>query len=179
MCGPISRVRALAARLGGLRRDFSVPIVIDEAPWRGAGGLAGDFERERGIPPGFVNRLVVETGADGAWARHERGELESGIFMEEFARECRSAGQDLAVPDLFQRMAEISEPRPRMLEAIRRIRASFGTTVKRVPELRMNGPTASPRGTSAAAENESMWWTPRAAKRPAASPGPCCRCSLA
>ena len=39
----------LAARLGGLTRDFSVPIVIDEATWRGAGGLAGDFERERGV----------------------------------------------------------------------------------------------------------------------------------
>lgn len=82
-----------------------------------------DFEREREIPLGFVNRLVVETGADGAWARHERGELETEIFMREFARECREAGQTLSTRELFQRMAEVSEARPRMLEAIRRIRA--------------------------------------------------------
>jgi len=80
------------------------------------------FERERGIPAGFVNQVVVETGASGAWARHERGEVESGTFMQEFEAECRAAGQELSVPDLFRRMAQSSEPRPQMLEAIRRIR---------------------------------------------------------
>ena len=39
----------LAARLGGLTRDFQVPIVIDEATRRGAGPVADDFERERGV----------------------------------------------------------------------------------------------------------------------------------
>jgi len=82
-----------------------------------------DFEREHDLPPGFVNRVVVETGAGGAWARHERGEVQTEIFMEEFARECSSAGHALSVPELFQRMQEISEVRPRMLDAIRRIRA--------------------------------------------------------
>lgn len=81
-----------------------------------------NFETEHGIPAGFVNRIVVDTGAGGAWARHERGELEREPFMREFASECRTAGHALSVPDLFERMAEVSEPRPRMLEAIRRIR---------------------------------------------------------
>ena len=56
-----------------------------------------DFEREHDLPPGFVNRVVVETGAGGAWARHERGEVQTEIFMEEFARECSSAGHALSV----------------------------------------------------------------------------------
>jgi class 3 adenylate cyclase len=43
------RCAQLAARLGGLTRDFSVPIVIDEATWRGAGSPARDFEREREV----------------------------------------------------------------------------------------------------------------------------------
>ena len=81
------------------------------------------FERELGIPAGFVNRVVVDTGASGAWARHERGELAREHFMREFSGECQSAGHALSVPDLFDRMAEVSHPRPRMLEAIRRIRA--------------------------------------------------------
>jgi len=81
-----------------------------------------EYERERGIPPGFVNRVVVETGSEGAWARHERGEVETPTFMEAFALECSAAGQTLSVPDLFQRMRLVSEARPQMLEAIRRIR---------------------------------------------------------
>ena len=81
------------------------------------------FEKELGIPAGFVNRVVVDTGASGAWARHERGELAREHFMREFSGECQSAGHALSVPDLFDRMAEVSHPRPRMLEAIRRIRA--------------------------------------------------------
>ena len=40
------------------------------------------FERELGIPAGFVNRVVVDTGASGAWARHERGELAREHFLE-------------------------------------------------------------------------------------------------
>ena len=82
-----------------------------------------NFEAEHDIPAGFVNRVVVDTGAGGAWARHERGELERERFMQEFSRECQAAGHALSVPDLFERMAEVSEPRPQMLEAIRRIRS--------------------------------------------------------
>ena len=82
-----------------------------------------NFEAEHDIPAGFVNRVVVDTGASGAWARHERGELAREHFMREFSGECQSAGHALSVPDLFDRMAEVSHPRPRMLEAIRRIRA--------------------------------------------------------
>src|SRR5438309_487960 len=33
------------------------------------------YEAEQGIPAGFVNRVVVATGAAGAWSRLERGEL--------------------------------------------------------------------------------------------------------
>ena len=31
------------------------------------------YERELGIPAGFVNRVVIEAGPDGAWHRLERG----------------------------------------------------------------------------------------------------------
>ena len=50
------------------------------------------YERERGIPPGFVNRVVVETGPAGAWARLERGELELEAFYAAFDLDCEAAG---------------------------------------------------------------------------------------
>ena len=82
------------------------------------------FEREHGIPEGFVNRVVVETGAGGAWARLERGELDLGAFVPAFEADCFAAGQRIAVGTMMARMAETARPRSPMLETIRRIRAN-------------------------------------------------------
>lgn len=79
------------------------------------------YERERGIPAGFVNRVVVESGAEGAWARLERGELPMEEFLGAFEAECREAGRSLSAAEMFLRIGECG-PRPMMLEAIRRIR---------------------------------------------------------
>ncbi len=81
------------------------------------------FERECGIPAGFVNRVVVATGEAGAWSRLERGELELPEFFEAFAVDCQGAGQRVDVAAMFERIGETSQPRPAMLAAIARIRA--------------------------------------------------------
>jgi putative hydrolase of the HAD superfamily len=81
------------------------------------------YERELGIPAGFVNRLVVETGPAGAWSRLERGELSRRAFEEAFEAECRAAGHALSASTMMERIA-LCGPRPRMLAAIERIRAS-------------------------------------------------------
>jgi putative hydrolase of the HAD superfamily len=80
------------------------------------------FERDHGIPEGFVNRVVAGAGADGAWGRLERGVLDIEEFAPAFEAECRAAGQPLSARLLMQRIAEIAQPRPPMLAAIRRIR---------------------------------------------------------
>src|SRR2546422_331025 len=46
------------------------------------------YEAEQGIPAGFVNRVVVATGAAGAWSRLERGELTLEAFYPAFERDC-------------------------------------------------------------------------------------------
>jgi epoxide hydrolase-like predicted phosphatase len=81
------------------------------------------FERELHIAPGFINRVVVETGRDGAWARLERGELAMEAFFEAFEGDCSAAGQKLSARALMERIGEAAAPRPQMLEAVRRIRA--------------------------------------------------------
>ena len=80
------------------------------------------YEREIGIPEGVVNRVVVDTGAQGAWSRLERGELAMGDFHRDFEAELRAAGHAISAATMMARIAEC-EPRPAMLEAIRRIRA--------------------------------------------------------
>jgi epoxide hydrolase-like predicted phosphatase len=82
------------------------------------------FEQEHGIPAGFVNRVVVDTGPEGAWGRLERGLYGLEEFVPAFEADCRAAGQRLSARDMMERMAEASRPRPRMLEAIQRIRSA-------------------------------------------------------
>jgi putative hydrolase of the HAD superfamily len=83
----------------------------------------GRFERERGLPEGLVNRVVVETGQEGAWARLERGELTLPRFVAAFEAECSNAGHRLSATDLMAAIGDQSAPRDAMLEAVRRIRA--------------------------------------------------------
>lgn len=81
------------------------------------------YERELGLPANFVNRVVADTAPGGAWSRLERGEISMETFYVEFEADCQAAGQALSARAMFERMGVAAQPRPIMLEAIRRIRA--------------------------------------------------------
>jgi len=81
------------------------------------------YEAEHGLPAGFVNRVVVATGAAGAWSRLERGELVLAAFYPAFEQDCAAAGQRIDAREMMALVAGVTVPRPAMLEAIRRIRA--------------------------------------------------------
>jgi putative hydrolase of the HAD superfamily len=81
------------------------------------------YERDHGLPAGAINRVVIDTGESGAWSRLERGELTQEAFFSPFEADCRACGVELNGARLMAYIAEASVPRPRMLEAIRRIRA--------------------------------------------------------
>jgi epoxide hydrolase-like predicted phosphatase len=81
------------------------------------------FEREHEIPAGFVNRVVVSTGPGGAWSRLERGELRVEEWIPAFERDCADAGQRIDAARMMEAIRGASEPRPRMLAAIRAIRS--------------------------------------------------------
>jgi putative hydrolase of the HAD superfamily len=106
----VHRVRAVIFDLGGVVLGSPLHAIAEH-------------EREAGIPAGFVNRLVADTGPTGAWSRLERGELELEPFYQAFDRECEQAGHALGARRLMERIALASQPRPIMLAAVRRIRA--------------------------------------------------------
>jgi putative hydrolase of the HAD superfamily len=81
------------------------------------------YEREKGIPAGFVNRVVVSSGTGGAWARLERGEVGLEEFYPAFDADCANAGCAISAREMMALVAESTIPRPAMLDAIRRIRA--------------------------------------------------------
>jgi len=79
-------------------------------------------ERARGIRPGFVNRVVVDTGPTGAWSRLERGELRVDEFVPAFERDCLAAGERVPAAEMMEAIREESQPRPAMLAAIGALR---------------------------------------------------------
>lgn len=103
-------VRAVIFDLGGVVMDSPLHLIAD-------------YERELGIPENHVNRVVVDTGPDGAWSRLERGELELEAFYPEFDRECEAAGYKISAREMMRRIAEFAKPRPPMIRAIETLRS--------------------------------------------------------
>jgi putative hydrolase of the HAD superfamily len=81
------------------------------------------YERAHAIPAGFVNRVVADTGPEGAWGRLERGLLGFEEFVAAFEADCAAAGGAVDARRMMEQIAEASQPRPAMLAAIRELRA--------------------------------------------------------
>jgi len=116
---------------------FDIGGVVQDSPLH----VIARYERERGLETNAINRAVVAMGERGAWARLERGELTMQTFYALFEADCRAQGIAVDARHLMARIAEASVPRPRMLEAIRRIRAGG----RRVAALTNNWVTDTPR----------------------------------
>ena len=104
------RFRAVIFDLGGVVLDSPLHAIAA-------------YERELGIPAGFVNRVVVDTGPGGAWSRLERGELSRRAFEAAFEAECRAAGHALSAATMMERIATCG-PRPPMLKALGTLRSA-------------------------------------------------------
>jgi putative hydrolase of the HAD superfamily len=81
-----------------------------------------EWEREKGLGEGFLGRVVVGSGSDGAWSRLERGELNLAEFCDAFDAEIAAAGGNISSAELMMEVARRGHVRPVMLEAIRDLR---------------------------------------------------------
>lgn len=106
----MSRPLAVVLDLGGVVLES--PLAAIEA-----------YERERGLEAGIVNRTVAASGSSGAWARHERGEIDRDAFLAAFAEELRDAGALVDTTELMDLVDRAAVVRPRMLLAVRALRA--------------------------------------------------------
>jgi putative hydrolase of the HAD superfamily len=98
---------------------FDMGGVVMESPL----AAIAHYERAQGLPPTAINRVVAASGASGAWARLERGELTVATFCPAFEADCRARGLTVDAAALMTAIAAAGRPRPVMLEAIRRLRA--------------------------------------------------------
>lgn len=99
---------------------FDLGGVILDSPMK----IFAEFEKLNGLPENFLNRTIVESGRDGAWARLERGELTLTEFFDAFDQEIREAGADISSRQLMDAVNDFANVRPEMLEAVRRLRKS-------------------------------------------------------
>ena len=78
------------------------------------------YEREQGLPEGFIRRVNATNPLDNAWARLERGELDRAGFVEQFEAEARALGGAIAGDGVLDLLA--GDIRPEMVVALERCR---------------------------------------------------------
>ncbi|MGE0657927.1 MAG: HAD-IA family hydrolase [Reyranellaceae bacterium] len=81
------------------------------------------YEREIGLPPDFIRQLNARNPDSNAWARMERSEVDLDGFARLFEAEAREMGHKLSGHHVLKIIS--GEVRPRMVEALRRVRTRY------------------------------------------------------
>jgi putative hydrolase of the HAD superfamily len=76
------------------------------------------YERQHGLPPGFIRSLNATNPDNNAWAALERGQLDLDAFASRFEAEALTAGGTLDARALLESLR--GDLRPAMVEALRR-----------------------------------------------------------
>lgn len=80
------------------------------------------YEQRHGLPGGIIRRINTTDPDRNAWAKLERGEVDADGFAELFRAEASAQGVDI---DPYAVLALlVGEPRPVMVDALRRLRAA-------------------------------------------------------
>jgi putative hydrolase of the HAD superfamily len=103
----VDRVRAVLWDFGG---------VILSSPFEAFTA----YERQRGLPEGFLRRLNATNPDTNAWARLERSEVDLEGFAELYEAEAAEAGHRIDAGAVLALLS--GEVRPAMVQALRRIK---------------------------------------------------------
>jgi putative hydrolase of the HAD superfamily len=85
------------------------------------------YERENGLPDGFVRTLNSTNPDTNAWAHLERGDVSFDEFCSLFEGEALAAGGQLKAREVMECLA--GEVRPQMLDAVRRCHERLKTAM--------------------------------------------------
>jgi putative hydrolase of the HAD superfamily len=104
------RIRAVLFDFGG---------VLTTSPFK----AFARYERERGLPPGFIRSLNAQNHDDNAWARLERSEVSIPQFVELFEAEAAAAGHVVDGASVLALLG--GDLRPRMVRAVEHCRRHY------------------------------------------------------
>jgi putative hydrolase of the HAD superfamily len=102
---------------------FDVGGVITTSPF----DSFARYERERGLPDGFIRKLNSTNPDANAWAQLERNAVTFAEFCDLFEAEARAAGGELKAVEVMECLA--GDVRPAMLEAVRRCHERLKTAM--------------------------------------------------
>lgn len=83
------------------------------------------FEKERGLPLDIIRRTNAANHFENAWAKFERAEVDLATFDGLFAAESLALGAEVRGRDVVPLLS--GDPRPEMVEALRRVKRHFKT----------------------------------------------------
>ncbi|TKT70897.1 HAD family hydrolase [Afipia massiliensis] len=83
------------------------------------------FEKERGLPVDIIRRTNAANHFENAWAKFERAEVDLETFDVLFAAESLALGAEVRGRDVVPLLS--GDPRPEMVEALRRVKQRFKT----------------------------------------------------
>jgi putative hydrolase of the HAD superfamily len=102
------------------------------------------YERDHGLPSGFIRHLNAINPDGNAWAALERGQVDLDTFATRFEEEARIAGAALDGHDVLDQL-RTSRLRPEMVEAVRRCHERMKTALL-TNNFVSNQPTPDPEG---------------------------------
>lgn len=106
-----------------------------------------DYEREIGLPAGFIRGLNTRNPHTNAWARFERSEISPEEFCQAFEAEARAAGYELQGERIIACLS--GDIRPEMVAALRNVASRYKTACL---TNNVKGAKRSPEKQSAVAE---------------------------
>ena len=83
------------------------------------------FEQERGLPIDIIRRTNAANHLENAWAKFERAEVDIEAFDRLFAEESAALGAEVRGKDVLPLLS--GDLRPEMVEALKRVKATFKT----------------------------------------------------
>lgn len=83
------------------------------------------YEKERGLPVDIIRRTNAANHFENAWAKFERAEVDLATFDKLFAAESLALGAEVRGRDVVPLLS--GDPRPEMVEALRRVKQDFKT----------------------------------------------------
>jgi putative hydrolase of the HAD superfamily len=111
----IGQVRAVLWDFGG---------VISSSPF----DAFAAYERDHGLPGGFIRTLNATNPDNNAWAALERGHVDLDRFATRFEQEARASGATLDGRDVLD-LLRTARLRPEMVEAVRRCHERLKTAL--------------------------------------------------
>lgn len=110
------------------------------------------YEREMGLPEGFIRRVNARNADGNAWAKLERSEVDVDRFCRLFEEEARALGGAVDGRTVLRLLA--GEPRPEMVVALKAVARDYRTACL---TNNVRGPARSPESAARIAEIMSVF----------------------